>query len=245
MTNDSPIYFDRKIFWPNTVWPNAVWPKVYLNESPFNRTPKTVWPKVYFTEKSHLAENKINQMDVWPKIFGKWSFDRKSNLKNKSNDQKDIWPKVHSTESFFRKMVTFRSNDNFQKKLSVKWIFNQTTLCAIFFGQMTFLSKVDSVKLPFSIKNRWPFGKMNFRSNSVRWNGNLVKFTFCQIYFRSNGNRSNGVRSNGVSVKWCFEQIAFRSKISVKWFFGKVIQNPNYILSILKYNIPKVSPSLP
>jgi hypothetical protein len=48
------------------------------------------------------------------------------------------------------------------------------------------------------------FGKMNFRSNDLRWNG----------------IRSNSVRSNGVSVKWPFSQ-----KFYMKLFFGKVIHN--------------------
>jgi hypothetical protein len=56
-----------------------------------------------------------------------------------------------------------------------------------------------------------------------------VKRRFDQMYFRSIGIRSNGVRSNGFSVKWPFDQ-----KCSVKWFFGKVIQNPQKIPRKLK-----------
>jgi hypothetical protein len=104
----------------------------------------------------------------------------------------------------------------FQVRFSVKWQFfkyfrKNSLLINFVFGQMTF------------------FGKMNFRSNGLRLNGDSVKCTFGQMaygqtvfgqmVFQSNGIRSNGVRSNGFSVKWPFGQ-----NISVKLFFGKVIQ---------------------
>jgi hypothetical protein len=66
----------------------------------------------------------------------------------------------------------------------------------------------------FSVKR--PFDKFCFRPNDFFRLNELsikrssVKRRFGQMYFWSNGIRSNGVRS----------------KISVKWFFGKVIRNP-------------------
>jgi hypothetical protein len=87
--------------------------------------------------------------------------------------------------------INFRSNDRFQKKLSVKWTF----------GQMNFWSNDHYLKKKSVV---WPSGKMNFRSNGVRLHSISVKW---------------------YSVKWCAVKLPFGQKISVKWFFGKVIQN--------------------
>jgi hypothetical protein len=127
-----------------------------------------------------------------------------------------------SNQSTFGQM-NFRSNDLLRNFFSVKW---------------HFLSKVDSVKWPFSGKKSviWPFDKMNFRSNRVRLNGDSVKWCFGQTTFGQTVFGQMVLRSNGLSVKWCsvercsvkwcFGQMAFGLKNSVKWLFGKVIQNP-------------------
>jgi hypothetical protein len=70
------------------------------------------------------------------------------------------------------------------------------------FGQ-TIIFQIFSVKRPLIY---FVFGQMTF---------------FGQMNFRSNGNGSHGVRSNELSVKWPLGNF-----FSVKWFFGKVIQNP-------------------
>jgi hypothetical protein len=99
----------------------------------------------------------------------------------------------HFSKKAFGQM-NFRSNVNFQKKLSVKLTFGQMNFRSndfvlnLFSVKWHFLSKVDSVKWPFSEKMViWPFGKMNFWSYGVRLNSDSVKWTFGQMVFRSNG----------------------------------------------------------
>jgi hypothetical protein len=83
--------------------------------------------------------------------------------------------------------MNFRSNDYFSKKA---------------FGQMDFRSDVISViwllfQVRFSIK--WPFSKY-FRSNDL-----LINFVYDHMTFFGKMNfRSNGLRLNGDSVKWTF-----------------------------------------
>jgi hypothetical protein len=83
---------------------------------------------------------------------------------------------------------------------------------------MTFRSNDPSVK--------WPFSEKSFRSNelSVKWF--FGQTTLCAFFFRS-----NDFQKNELSVKWPFGQ-----KFSVRWFFGKVIQNPkkDWNLSLVK-----------
>jgi hypothetical protein len=134
----SPKKIHQKAIRPNTVSPNAIWPKVHLTESPYNRRPfdrKFVFPKKSFGRKQNLPKV------VWPKIFGKWSFDRKT---------------CQMTEMKY--------------DLSVKLIFGQTTLCAIFFGQMIFF-----------VERR--FGQMTIFWKNNRSYDFSVKWTFGQTVF--------------------------------------------------------------
>jgi hypothetical protein len=142
---------------------------------------------------------------------------------NRSNDLSVKW--------LFGQMTIFR------RKHSIKWTFSQMIIfrksfrsnefsvkrpCAQFFSvKFHFLSKVDSAKWPFSEKK---IGHMTYRQNELSVKRRSVKRRSGRINFQSNGIRSKGVRPNGVSIKWPFGQ-----KFSVKWFFGKVIQNPNWL----------------
>jgi hypothetical protein len=107
---------------------------------------------------------------------------------------------------------SFRSNE-----LSVKWIFGQTTFCAIFF-------RSNGIFCRRLIRSNDHFLKKNRSYDlSVKWT--LGQTVFGQMVFRS----------NGLSVKWCFGQMAFGQKNSVKWLFGKVIQNREICLAKLKF----------
>jgi hypothetical protein len=133
--------------------------------------------------------------------------------------------------------MTFRSNN-----LLVKWIFGQTTLCAIFFsvkwhfskkafGQMNFWSNDLSVK--------WTFGQKNFRSNIFSVKRSCAQFFFGQMTFFVESRfsqmtifwkksvirpfskmnfRSNSVRLNSDSAEWTFVQMA-----SGQTVFGQMV----------------------
>jgi hypothetical protein len=108
--------------------------------------------------------------------------------------------------------MTFRSNDHFQKKLSLKWTFGQMNFWSndlvhnYFSVKWHFLSKVDSVKWQFSEKK---IGHMNFRSYGVRLNGVSVEWTFGQMAFGQTVFGQIVFRSNGLTVKK-FGEMIFR-----------------------------------
>jgi hypothetical protein len=71
-----------------------------------------------------------------------------------------------------------------------------------------------SAKWLFSVK--WTFGQTAFGQMAIRSNGHSVKW--CSV--------------KRCSVKLCFGQMAFGQKNSIKWLFGKVIQNPAFSIEL-------------
>jgi hypothetical protein len=100
-----------------------------------------------------------------------------------------------------------------------------------------------SVKWPFSKKNRSNdllinfvhgqmnfFGKIFFRSNGLRFNGDSVKCTFGQMAFDGTVFDQKAFRSNGLSVKiclWNYFSVKW-SRTHLKWKMSEVdIRFPN------------------
>jgi hypothetical protein len=152
-----------------------------------------------------------------------------------------FWKKKLLVKCTFGQM-TFRSNDHFQKTLSVKLIFGQTTLCAFFSGQMTFFAESRFSLMTIFCKKKsfiWPFGKMNFRSNGIRLNGDSVEWTFGQMAFgqtvfgqmlsRSNGLSVKNFRWNDFTVKWSRTLTQYISRWNMrKW---TLLSLPNKFVS--------------
>jgi hypothetical protein len=186
----------------------VVWPKVYMTESFIRKM--VIWQNVFFRKsfwqkvKQPGGDEEVGHMyysnEIWTvghmtNFRKRQFFKKKKNKYIRSNDLSFKWP---------FDQITFRSNDHIQKTTFGQMNFrsNESLIkrtCAQFFSvNWHYLSKVDSVKWPFSLKVHF---KMNFRSNGVRFNGNSVEWTF-----------GHGVGSNGLSVK-IFRWYDF----SVKW----------------------------
>jgi hypothetical protein len=144
----------------------------------------------------------------------KWQFFEKKTIGQTTFFQKKKKTvKLHFCQmTIFRKVfsqMNFQSNDHFQLKLSVKWLFGQATSCAFFFfSQMTFFVQIRFGQITILWKKsvKWPFGKINLRSNGVRLNGDSAKRIFGQTAFGQMVFRSNSLSVKWCSVKWCFGQ---------------------------------------
>jgi hypothetical protein len=191
----SSKFFDRNTIWPNTVWPNAIWPKVHSTESPFNQTP---FDRMFILPKGHMTDF-FQKMIIWPNLLSTKNVIWPKKLHTRSFDRKFIWPKVQ----LFLKMIKFI----WPKAFFDKWSFDEL-LVICHFGHLTSFQVIFSVKWPFSKKFRSNdflinfvfgqmifFGKMNFRSNGPRLNGNSVKCAFGQTVFGQMVFRSNAFRS--------------------------------------------------
>jgi hypothetical protein len=100
----SPEFFDRKLFSKNG----------HLTESSHDRK--------LFPKNGHLTESSFYRM----LFFENWSFDDGDEKVGHMYYSNGIWTVGQMTifRPFFEKM-NFRSNDHFQKKLSVKWTIGQ------------------------------------------------------------------------------------------------------------------------
>jgi hypothetical protein len=166
-----------------------------MNQGCFTFCQKLFRSNDHFSEKKHSV---------------KWPFFDKS-----------IWSNELSVKwQFFGK--SFQSNDHFSKKdfgqmsyyvISVIWLVCQVRF-SVWFREWPF-SKYDrsnDLLINFVCGQMTFFGKMNFRSNGLRLNGDSVKCTFGQMAFGQTAFGQMVFRSNGLSVK------NFRwNDFSVKW----------------------------
>jgi hypothetical protein len=126
-------------------------------------------------------------------FFWKWSFDRKV-----------IWPKLHLTESFLRKMVLWPIRHLTKRLFDRKVIYS---------GLMQIQKWEKLFRFKWWIKVVLPFVKNFFGPNFPKYfrsNDLLINFVFGQItFFGKMDFRSNGLRLNGDSVKRTFDHMAF------------------------------------
>jgi hypothetical protein len=171
----------------------------FLTERPFDRTP---FDRMPFDRKFILPEGDDFIFVVrFADILKFWVF----NITQKNTYHTLEWP--------FGQMTIFR------KKLSVKWTL--TSFSSKISDQMT-IFHIFSVQLPFDkfcFDQMTFFGKINFRSNDLRLNGDSVKWN---------------------SVKRCAVKWPFGQKISVKWFYGKVIQNQIFPIEWVRMGTPAI-----